>query len=124
MIYQEHESDTFTHNGRQYSLNKLFALTNSYPVENILVDDLIWIFEHSKKLVSGALVCGSCEVHGYWHEKRVAGCDVTVPVLITKHSGKLVVLDGLHRLERAMELNLSEIPAKMVDEKLLKECVK
>lgn len=124
VMYQEGARDTFTHNGREYSLNKLLILTNNLPVKEFLVDELVWIFKYSRRLIDGTMVCSSClgnEVG--WHEKRVENCDLTVPIIVTIHDDRLVVLDGLHRLEKAVKLNLTKIPGRMVVENLLQDCL-
>jgi len=114
VTYQEGDCDTFTHNGREYSLNKLLILSSTLPVKEILVDELVWIFKYSRKLIDGTMVCSSCmgsEVG--WHEKRVENCDLTVPIIVTIHDDRLVVLDGLHRLEKAVGLGLTKIPGRV-----------
>lgn len=94
--YQEYKS-TFTHDGIEYDLNKLFEFSELLPVELFDIDDLDWVLDHSTI-----------------DNNRVENADVNVPILITQYNGKYVVLDGAHRLTKAKKLGKEKIKVKIV----------
>jgi len=101
-LYQEESDSTFTHNGIEYNLNKLFKLTEFTDVKMVAVDKLKWIlkyFDHDKS-----------------REKK---SDPSIPILITKSIDGLVTLDGMHRLKKDYDSGVKEIPTKYVTPEML-----
>jgi ParB-like chromosome segregation protein Spo0J len=45
--------------------------------------------------------------------------DISVPILIARYNDKLVVIDGFHRLKKAIKLGKKELPAKYINDRLL-----
>jgi hypothetical protein len=107
-IYQEEDSSTFIHNNMEYDLNKLLLISNNIPIEKIQTSELSWILKHTNV-----------------DKKRVRKSDTSFPLLITfdKAENKWVVLDGAHRLTKAVSENKKYLPVKKVPEKMLEECV-
>lgn len=108
-LYQEEKGSTFTHDGDDYDINKLFKLSEKLPVIKTKVSDLEWInkgFKPSKRDL-----------------RREKEADDNVPILITKWHNKLVVLDGFHRLLKAEDSNIKELPARIIDKKMLDSCL-
>ena len=107
-IYQEEDSSTFIHNNMEYDLNKLLLISNNIPIEKIKTSELCWILKHTTV-----------------DKKRVRKSDTSFPLLITfdKVENKWVVLDGAHRLTKAVSENKKYLPVKKVPEKMLEECV-
>ena len=107
--YREAGLGTFTHDDHRYNLNKLFKLTENIIVEDFTVDDLSWVLEYDTP-----------------DPERVDQADVTVPILVTRAiedgEERLVVVDGLHRLARAIQDDLLTIQGKMVSEDILAKC--
>jgi hypothetical protein len=91
------EGGTFTHAGQKYDLDKVLAAIDKAPTKKVKVRNLTWVLAYDKP-----------------DPKRVARADVTKPVVITRWDGKDVVIDGLHRLERAQQLGMADIPAKFI----------
>ena len=104
--YKEYES-TVTHDGEEYDLNTMFAMAQQLPVAYFKVDDLKWILKDA-------------EVDNV--RKEVA--DTTVPLLIAVYQDQWVIIDGLHRLARAVEKGMSMLPGKVVDTSILVICKK
>lgn len=102
--YQEEPGGSFTHDGKKYDLNKLFKLAEHEPLAYFYVDDLAWIVTDE-----------DCA------DGRVEGADVNVPILVTMWEDKWVVLDGLHRLIRAIQLGQSHLPGQVITPDQLKE---
>lgn len=103
-LYQEEHDSTFTHAGEEYDLNILLRLTSDSPIEEFLVSDLEWILEYSEP-----------------DSDRVTRANLSAPVLVTKWKGKLTVIDGLHRLVKAVDQRVSTLPGKLVSEESLIE---
>ena len=98
-IYQEEDSSTFIHNNMEYDLNKLLLISNNIPIEKIKTSELSWILKHTTV-----------------DKKRVRKSDTSFPLLITfdKVENKWVVLDGAHRLTKAVSENKKYLPVKKV----------
>ena len=99
--YSEEPGGTFTHDGEEYYLNPLLSITRNYPVNQFSIDSLKWILDL------------------YDDGKDVEYADISIPVLITRWNDKFVVIDGYHRLKKALQQGLETIPGKFVDDELL-----
>lgn len=97
-FYQEEPGGSFTHDGVEYDLNPLLRDTEDYPVKDIPVDDLKWIIDK---------------------EEEFEYADTDVPILVTPWKDKIAVIDGYHRLLKAVDKGLETLPAKMVPTKIL-----
>ena len=107
-IYQEEDSSTFIHNNIEHDLNKLLLISNNVPIEKIRTSELSWILKYTTV-----------------DKKRVRKSDISFPLLITfdKIENKWVVLDGAHRLSKAVSENKKYLPVKKIPGKMLEECV-
>ena len=105
-VYQEAGNSTFSQDSAVYDLNKLFVLTDAYPVSQIAVAELAWILHE-----------------GAPDPVRVNKADYTVPVLVTMWQGHAVVVDGLHRVAKAFRDGIVRIPCKMVPTSVLGQCL-
>ncbi len=105
-MWNEPDDSTFTHDGHTYDLNGLLSATLGMPVHKIPVSKLIWIFKWTGKETTSDL-------------QRDDNADLNAPILVTNLKGQLVVLDGLHRLEKAFKEKLPEINAIYVSDELL-----
>lgn len=103
--YQEHSS-TFTHQDKEYDLNKMFRLTKRRKISKMNVSKLKWILKYSK-------------IYKY----RVAEADTNVPILIGKMGKKWVVYDGAHRLTKAIKQGDETIKVIKVPAYILKKCL-
>lgn len=103
-LYQEEDDSTFTHYGKEYSLNILFKETANNPISTIEFDKVKWILNGT-----------------HLDSERVKRTDVNVPILVIYNpEEKLwIVLDGTHRVKRAEQLKKKELPCKIVKEEQL-----
>lgn len=108
--YQEEGEGTFQSNGKYYDLNTIFKLTEHLDVETISIDKLIWILEFDK---------GDSDKKQ--ELKRIKLADITVPILVTLENKREVVVDGIHRLRKGIELGEKQLPYKRVTEDMLKK---
>lgn len=99
--YSEPNS-TFTHEGKRYSLTDLLNDTDTLPIKQFNVDNLKWILEYDTP-----------------DPVRVASANLTAPILITMSNNRPVVIDGLHRLAKAVAQGQKTIPGKLVAEDML-----
>ena len=102
--YVEGPTSTFTHDKQKYSVDKAIATVATKRTIQLAVKDLVWIFKYVEP-----------------SPERTRIADPSVPVLVTKWRGKLVVVDGLHRLQKAQEQGLETIPAKLLSAKDLQK---
>jgi hypothetical protein len=104
-LYQEEDDSSVTHNGQRYNLNKLLSITENFKTRPFKVDELKWILKYDKP-----------------DPKRMEEADTSVPIIVTYSNKKLVVIDGLHRLCKAIEKGLTHIEGKFVYKDVLEKC--
>lgn len=103
--YQEELDSQFTHDGDRYDLNKLLRLTADRQIRYFKTSDLDWILDYTEV-----------------HEHRIKIADLTAPILITISNDKMIVLDGAHRLARAVRDQVQELPGVLVTAEDLQKC--
>ena len=103
--YNEGEDSIFEHLGKKYSVDKLISVSQTKPVTPFSVDKLKWILGHTDV-----------------EDQRIINSDLNYPIIITELSGKWYVLDGAHRLSKAVEQKLKSINVKIVSTSELKTC--
>lgn len=96
-VYQEEPGGSVTHDGARYDLNKLLQAADGSPIAYFKVSDLEWVLtELSDK-------------------ERVQQADLNAPLLVTEWHGRWVILDGEHRLRKALKEKTIFLPGKVVD---------
>lgn len=105
-LYQEEKGSTFTHDGKEYNLNKVLKSVDDQEEIEVSVKDLKWEIEDDLNSDD---------------EKRIKDADLDAPILVTKWEDKLVTVDGYHRLIKAARKGKKELPAKMVSKDQLKQ---
>ncbi len=126
-LYQEHEGDSFGHDGVDYDINKIFKVAHEQEVSHIPVSDLAWNLEHSKMMSdTGELVCGSCYTmkgNKIEHADRVSKADLTQPIIVLKtEDGKFLSVDGVHRIEKALNAGVEILPVKIISKEEFDSC--
>lgn len=96
--YEEGPDSTFTHKGKDYSVDQVLKVAAGSPVEDVPVRELDWILQHGRP-----------------DPKRIAVANLDHPVVTTMWEGKRVVVDGFHRLTKAKLRGLETIKARHVD---------
>ncbi len=101
------EAGSFTHGKYRYDLDCALEAVAGQPIINVPISELVWVLNDMPK--------------GYFDDPaeraRVDTCDITTPILITRGTEwGTVVLDGIHRLKRAVDLyserNINNQPAQ------------
>lgn len=103
MCYQEEDS-TFVHDNNWYNLNTVLQLAEHLPVELVEVGELLWCVE---KLTDEEI-------------ERADKADLSFPILVTRWGGRLVTVDGFHRLIKAVRCGVTTLPSKYIDEETLR----
>lgn len=99
--------NTFTHDGKVYDLAKLQRLVRSTPMKLVPIKDLLWVLKYDTP-----------------SEDRVALAKHRYPLLVARsHSGKMTVIDGLHRLEKYRRKGVFTVPIKEVSPEILERCL-
>lgn len=104
-LYGEPDDGTFTHDGVDYNLNGILNATLGLPIEQVPVSELTWILKYDHMTAED--------------DPRIANADLTAPLLLIHWEGQLVVLDGIHRLAKAVREGVSTLPATMVNQELI-----
>jgi hypothetical protein len=94
MGYREGPNSTVTHRKQEYRVDDLIALAKSKPLEQLPVSELEWVLPHTKV-----------------NSLRSNESDLRIPIIVVKEPHKLVVLDGAHRLHKAIRTGVTELPA-------------
>ncbi len=99
--YREEES-IFSSNGKKYDLNIIFAAVAKDPILSIPISRLVWVLDYVEVV----------------DDPRIEAADISVPILVTFSRGKELVIDGLHRLLKAKDLNIKTLPYRRVSKVL------
>lgn len=96
--YQEGFDSTATHNRKEYRLDTLFELVQKRPIVKVEVSKLSWVLEYTDL-----------------DSDRVMKSNTDIPVLVYDDPEYgLTVIDGAHRLTKAVKLGLKTLPAHML----------
>lgn len=103
------KTDVFIHDGRKYDLRKLRKIMSARPQANYYVSQLKWILAENPPSKRDYI--------------RAKNTHLSVPVFIAQtKDGKLVPVDGYHRLLKCVEEGRSEIVGKRVRVEDLLQC--
>lgn len=97
--YQEEPTSTVTHDGAEYSVNRILELSRSLPATEFPIDYLKWMMG-TKPTKSD--------------KKRIDGVDLAFPIIVTPWNNQYVIIDGWHRVAKALEAGLTHIPARII----------
>lgn len=106
IVYQEEDS-FFESEGVIYDLNKIFLSVASEPINYIDVNELIWMLGPKTKN----------------DKSRVMAADLSVPILITKYGDQELVVDGEHRLRKAVIKKVKQLPYRRVSQKVMQNAI-
>ena len=92
------EGGSITHDGVEYDFDKVLAIAETKPTKQCAVSKLAWVLAYDKS-----------------NTTRLKNADISVPIVITKsNNGKLTVIDGLHRLAKAVKNKIETLPVKCI----------
>lgn len=98
MKYTEGQDSTVSHNGKEYRVDDLLKICKSKPTTDLPVKDLKWILQYTTVEPS-----------------RVDSADITVPIIVLKEKSRFVVLDGAHRLTKAVKEGVLSLPCLVMN---------
>lgn len=106
-VYQEGADSTALHDGRLYQLDTLFKLTKGRKATLIPIAELTWVLKYSTI-----------------DERRVKVADLNAPLLVydDKKYG-LTVIDGVHRLTKALRNRVGSLPVHLLTDTDLKSAL-
>lgn len=84
-LYQEEPGSTFASGGKEYDLNKIFTDIDDLPKVLFFTHDLKWVLKYDKP-----------------DPNRVQKADLNAPILVAYYENEFLVVDGLHRLSKAV----------------------
>lgn len=106
-LYGEPDDGTFTHEGHEYNLNGILNATVGYPVKDYAVKNLRWVIKYDPMSARD--------------QARIGSADISAPLLIVfdEKEGKMVVIDGIHRLVKAVQQKIEKVPCVVVSQELI-----
>ncbi|RJQ36696.1 hypothetical protein C4552_02265 [Candidatus Parcubacteria bacterium] len=96
------------------------------PIIDVAIDELVWHFDmpvweqdgtDDWNLTPWQVIRGEAGTSA--HQKRVDDTDLQYPILLRRFNGRLVVIDGVHRLAKAYLQGAKTIKAKIIPEEYL-----
>lgn len=113
--YREEPGGQFTHEGARYDLNCALAAADGKPIELIPVAALRWVLDHMPEDY----------FDGEAERARVERADLAAPILVapTVDEGLPTVVDGIHRLRRALDTGVTHLPARRLTAAELSACL-
>jgi hypothetical protein len=103
--YQEDGNGTFESDGVHYDLNKILRMSSHQPVREIAVSEIDWVLPHCHPI-----------------PERVERADLRAPILVTTYRGRQLVVDGEHRLARAVRDGVKHLPYRRVSGEVMIAC--
>jgi hypothetical protein len=104
--YQE-EASIFSNNGVMHDLNQIFVMTEFLPIAYVSTQDLLWMLAGYDPTPDDM--------------PRMDAADLAVPILVTVYEGnKWLIVDGFHRLLKAIREKVSILPCKIVTSTMLR----
>lgn len=107
-----------------WNVDRLWEL--SLPVQDVPVENLTWLlhlplwrWEGQRFVLSPAAVLADPKTYRAHHDKALAA-DLEYPIHITLHNSRWVILDGYHRLLKALLLGHKSIRGMSVAERDLR----
>ena len=99
-MYQEEEESSITHLGFTYRLNPLLRIADGLPTDYLHVSEMQWLF-HPARIKR-------------MDQERIARADLKAPLLVLRFGNRIYVLDGAHRMARAIEERRYMLPCKVL----------
>lgn len=97
--YKEGKDSTFTHLGKTYYVDDAIDAVRDEPPVFFLISTLDWIFDYDTP-----------------DPERTEAANIKIPIVVAKdNDGRLVAVDGLHRLAKAKNMNKNIISGRMVN---------
>lgn len=95
--YKEGPESTYTHNGKIATVDSLISAAKKVPTVSMPISEMKWALKDAKI-----------------NPDRLSKADLKHPVIATLHDGRITVLDGTHRLAKAVKEGRSELGVKLV----------
>lgn len=95
--YKEGPESTYTHNGKTATVDSLIAAAKNVPTVSVPIPEMEWALEDAKI-----------------NPDRLKAADLKHPLIATMHAGRVTVLDGTHRLAKAVNEGRSELGVKLI----------
>lgn len=107
ILLEYSEKDSVFQDGKdRYDLNKIFKSTAYTRVDSVKLSDITWC-------LSGQNLS----------QVRVKRADTSVPILVTRKNGKILIVDGAHRTKKAQQNKNVCINAKFVTSDQMKKAL-
>lgn len=98
-MYKEGINSTVTHNGNEYLVDDLLLMCNDLSTVHLDISVLSWILDYTTV-----------------HNDRVHNSNLDYPIIVFEDDLCYYVLDGVHRLTKAINCNCTTIKCKIIKE--------
>jgi hypothetical protein len=98
------EGGSITHDGVEYDFDTVMSIAEKLPTQQYSVDRLSWILKYDTP-----------------DPTRTNNADISFPLIVSpSNDGRLAVIDGLHRLNKAVKQHVKTLPVKYIEPAELK----
>jgi len=121
--YREDKNSVFHHKHHSYSLNKIFQVIDQQVAVPLSVEsiDLGVMGIDKQQMIDGRYVCQSCLGDPKRHLERLNSVDLAAPIVILREEQILYIVDGMHRVEKALRDKVQTLSAKSISASELRD---
>lgn len=119
--FREFPGGLWIHDGRSYELNRILEIAADYPVETVKLKNLRESLSETRVWRGGELECGSCgslsrsaSERRAIHWTRLASVSLNFPIILAADHSRMRIVDGAHRVERAIREGKELLFARVV----------
>ena len=100
--YTEGPRSLICHNGIYYKLDRIFELSLDLPVTKMPLSNLQWLIDANTA-----------------DPERLKNANINVPIIVTPQGGQYVIIDGYHRVVKALQAGEKFIQARIIFDDIL-----
>lgn len=100
--YSEGARSLICHNGIYYKLDRIFELSLDLPVTKMPLSNLQWLIDANTA-----------------DPERLKNANINVPIIVTPQGGQYVIIDGYHRVVKALQDGEKFIQARIIFDDIL-----
>ena len=106
-MFSQFEPGTFTFDGKKYELHIVKQCVRYSSITKVALTDVAWVLPYT-----------------FVDTDSIEKANLKIPILVTMNSkNKVTVIDGAHRVTKAIDEGVISLPAKWVTKSMLKKAL-